>query len=597
MENIHSQNAGRKEKRPVAPAEELEKYKAFISASDIGAWEYFSETDFLWCNDLYFSMLGRDIKDYDMSGHANLKAAWIDLLHPDDLSNATSRFAAYVKKPEGIYESYFRMKHIDGSWVWIWSRGRLFQGTYDSLHPVLIGTHADITRHKNAEEAILRERVLLRTLIDTLPDVIYVKDIDGRKVIANRADVEYTGVSSEAGVIGKTDLDLFNNDIGRRGYNDDIRILKSGVPVINQEEYFLDSAGKTRWLLTTKIPVRDEYGRIIRLLGIGHDITARKQSDEELKKLNKDLYQQSQELGKQAEDLKALNKLLKQQKEQEVERAVAQGKFEMASEVLHDIGNAIVGLGSHINRINRALDQTNLESVKNLATFLMSQQVAIAGVIGATKAQALVEIIAGIIKTQTDNEGEIRGSVKELLNIITHIQEILNIQRQLVSGRSGKRQRVPVNLVKIIDDCRSMLFASLDKKGIRFKANIKPGDYTIKGDHTRLVQVLLNILKNSIEAIDLHAAEKKITIEMQTIGEVIELTVADNGHGFDAETGEMIFVRGFTTKANGTGLGLYNCRAIIESHNGSLEIKSDGPGRGAVAIIRFALSDSFKPLF
>jgi len=63
----------------------------------------------------------------------------------------------------------------------------------------------------------------------------------------------------------------------------------------------------------------------------------------------------------------------------------------------------------------------------------------------------------------------------------------------------------------------------------------------------------------------------------------------DNGQGFDAKTAELFFVRGFTTKKNGTGLGLYNCRAIIESHAGSFEIKSDGPGCGAVSTIRFAV--------
>ncbi len=240
----------------------LEQYKAFISASDIGAWEYFSEKqEFMWCNDIYFSLLGRNIADYDLSGDANLKDIWTDLLH-DPMrpgKSATVPVCCIVlKNPEDTYESYFRMKHQNGSWVWIWSRGRLFRDAHNGLHPVIIGTHVDITRHKKAEEAIQRERILLRTLIDNLPDTIYVKDIKGRKIIANKADVECIGCSSEDDVLGKTDLDLFNNDIGLRGYEDDMRIMKSGDAIINKEEYFLDASGKMRWLLTTKIPVRDE---------------------------------------------------------------------------------------------------------------------------------------------------------------------------------------------------------------------------------------------------------------------------------------------------------------------------------------------------
>jgi PAS domain S-box-containing protein len=590
---IDMQLTGPKEHRtlisPEIQSRKLEQYKEFISASDIGAWEYFSEADFVWCNDIYFSLLGRDKTDYDFSGQANLKDVWTDLLHPEDKENAINHFAAYLKNPGGTYEAYFRMKHSNGSWIWIWSRGRLFRDAQESSHPVIIGTHVDITRHKQAEEAIQRERILLRTLIDNLPDTIYVKDIEGRKIIANKADVECIGCSSEEEVLGKTDLDLFNNAIGLRGYEDDMRILKSGDAIINKEEYFLDDSGTMRWLLTTKIPVRDEYGRIIRLLGIGHDITVRKHSDEVLKKLNEDLCLQSQELSKQAEDLKALNQQLEKQKEQELEKAVAQSKFEIASEFLHDIGNAMVGLGAHLNRINRVVDQNNLNNIKSLTVFLKTHQTAIAGAIGQPKAAALIAITEGIESTQSDNTQEIHKSITELLNIITHIQEILNIQRQLVRGHKGIHERKPVNLENIIYDCRSMLFASIDKKGIQLVIDIKPGTYTIKGDHTKLMQVILNILKNSIEAINFETPEKKITIAMHTIGEVLELIISDNGQGFDAKTTNLFFVRGFTTKKNGTGLGLYNCRTIIESHAGSFEINSDGPDRGSVSVIRFAL--------
>ena len=85
----------------------------------------------------------------------------------------------------------------------------------------------------------------------------------------------------------------------------------------------------------------------------------------------------------------------------------------------------------------------------------------------------------------------------------------------MVRGHKGVHQRKPVNLESLINDCRSMLFASIDKKGIKVKINIKPGNYTIKGDHTKLMQVVLNILKNSIEAIDLNAEEKTIETRVE----------------------------------------------------------------------------------
>lgn len=566
-------------------SKDLKKYKALVKASNIGAWEYSVAEDFLWCNEIYFTMLGRNKVDYSVETK-NLDDAWTDLLHPDDKEKANKVFADYIKNPVGQYENYFRMCHADGSWIWIWSRGRLLDGLENTNSKIIIiGTHVDITKHKETEEVILQERILLRTLIDSLPDIIFIKDAEGRKVIANRADVSNIRAGTEADVIGKTDIELYPNEIGLRGFEDDMSVLKDGISILNKEEFFIDDDGKKRWMITSKIPVVDDNGKIIRLLGIGHNITARKESEEILNKLNQDLYAQS-------EELKVLNEQLTKQKEQELEKAIAQGKFEIASEVLHDIGNALVGFGSYLNRINRSLELNNLETIKSLAVFLKAQQTAIAGAIGSDKATALVTLTEGIANTHSDNQQETSASMRELMNIITHIQEILNIQRQFVKGHGMMGDRKPVNLESLIDNCRSMLFASLEKKGILFKVSVQAGLPIVKGDHTKLMQVILNVLKNSIEAIDLSEEDKQISISARLQGENIELVITDNGQGFSTETGKHFFERGFTTKKTGTGLGLYNCKSIIESHGGSFEINSDGPGLGAITTIKLDLQSS-----
>ncbi len=124
---------------------------------------------------------------------------------------------------------------------------------------------------------------MLRTLIDNLPDIIYVKDPDGRKIIANRADVLSVGAKSENEVLGKTDVELYKGDIGERGFHDDMEVLRTGNPLLDMEEFFYDEHGEKHWLLTSKVPVHDNNGAITHLLGIGHNITARKNAEESLK--------------------------------------------------------------------------------------------------------------------------------------------------------------------------------------------------------------------------------------------------------------------------------------------------------------------------
>ena len=145
----------------------------------------------------------------------------------------------------------------------------------------IAGINRDITDQKQAEEALAQERRLLRTLIDNLPDGIYAKDANGRKILANPADLKNLRCRTEADAIGKTDFDLFPPDIAEKFWADDQKVIH-GEPVINREEYFLNDAGEKRWLLTNKLPLRDQSGKIVGLVGIGSDITERKQAAEAL---------------------------------------------------------------------------------------------------------------------------------------------------------------------------------------------------------------------------------------------------------------------------------------------------------------------------
>jgi ligand-binding sensor domain-containing protein/signal transduction histidine kinase len=271
-----------------------------------------------------------------------------------------------------------------------------------------------------------------------------------------------------------------------------------------------------------------------------------------------------------------------------LDKAVAQGKFEIASDVLPDIGNAMVGFGSYLTRIRRLLDQEKPENLQKLADLFETRQTAMSTALGKDKANAVVTMLAGIAQTQISNLEEIKVSITEQLNIITHIQEILQIQRQYISGKETQ-ERKPVNLRAIINDCLSMLFSTIDRSGIAVSLYLPDDLPVIKGDRTKLMQVILTVLKNSQEAIGPDAVEKLISIRTILSADLLIIEIVDSGKGFDEETGRQLFTRGFTTKSSGAGLGLYNCLAIMESHEGSITISSKGPEQGAITTIKFTL--------
>lgn len=141
----------------------------------------------------------------------------------------------------------------------------------------------DITERKLAEEALLYERTLLRTIIDLIPDAVYVKDIEGRKIFANPKEVQLSGKKSEHEIIGKTDYDLYPDNESKKSRTEDDYVLQKGRPIIDFDGQLIDFNGNVHSLLISKVPLRDAHGKITGLVGVSHDITARRLTEEKLR--------------------------------------------------------------------------------------------------------------------------------------------------------------------------------------------------------------------------------------------------------------------------------------------------------------------------
>ncbi len=126
------------------------------------------------------------------------------------------------------------------------------------------------------EENLRNERLLLRTVIDNLPNSIYCKDLTGHKTLTNTADMLYSHFTSEYQVLGKTDFDLYPQKLAEGFYADDQLVMQTGRAIINKEEFILDENGQKQWLLTSKLPLKDGNGNVIGLVGFGNNITDRK---------------------------------------------------------------------------------------------------------------------------------------------------------------------------------------------------------------------------------------------------------------------------------------------------------------------------------
>ncbi len=141
----------------------------------------------------------------------------------------------------------------------------------------------DIGERLDTERKLRSERSMLRTLIDNIPDYIYVKDPNSHHIINNKAMVGLIGAESEAETLGKSSIDFFGHDVAENYLDEDKEILRSGKAMINFEESTVTKGGEQKYLLTTKVPLTDELGIVIGIVGISRDVTHQKETELDLR--------------------------------------------------------------------------------------------------------------------------------------------------------------------------------------------------------------------------------------------------------------------------------------------------------------------------
>lgn len=165
----------------------------------------------------------------------------------------------------------------------------------------------DARIQRRFEQQLRNEQALLRTVIDVLPVNIYVKDRDLRFVLMNRSQARLIGSDSPESMIGRQDSDFFPPEWVSEYARDERAIFKTGKPLLGREEPSISPDGKQLVMLTTKMPVRDESGQVVQIVGVSQDITARKESERQIEQLHENVRQHAEWLELTNKELEAFS--------------------------------------------------------------------------------------------------------------------------------------------------------------------------------------------------------------------------------------------------------------------------------------------------
>ena len=257
---------------------QLEKLKSLLAGKSeiakIGTWEYDIEKDSIhWCE------MTKKIHEVPEDFIPNIEKA-IDFYKNGYSRNTISMAFNNVMQFGRPWNEKLQIISAKGNEKWIIATGKPI---YDKDKLVgLIGTFQDITEQILSESKIKESEQLLKTLIDNLPINVYIKDIESRKILVNKAECDFAGVNSPKEILGKNDFDLYDKETARAFRDEDLEVINTFKPILGKESICRAKDGSLTSILVSKIPLFNAKNEIEGIVGMSLDITETRKAQSKL---------------------------------------------------------------------------------------------------------------------------------------------------------------------------------------------------------------------------------------------------------------------------------------------------------------------------
>ncbi len=411
------------------------------------------------------------------------------------------------------------------------------------------------------------DRALVAAFLENIPDKVFFKDRRSRFIAVSRSCVQNFGGATAAQIIGRTDFDFYAASHARPAYEDEQSIIRTGEPILNKVEREIWTDGRITWALTSRLPLRNHEGVIIGTFGLSKDITRQREMELALEQAHKEL----------------------------VDASRLAGMAEVATGVLHNVGNVLNSLNVSASVLATGLRQSKAESLAKIAAMLRERQGDLSAFLTTDpKGRRIPELIASLARHSLQERDRLIQEIGHLQKNIDHIKEIVSMQ-QAYATMIGVVE--PLDPQLLFEDALRMNAGSLLRHEVTVERDF-PFVPAALGERAKVLQILVNLIRNAKFACDDSGrGEKRIVLRLASAPGRVRLIVEDNGVGIPAENLTRIFGHGFTTRqrSGGHGFGLHSAANAAREMKGSLSVHSAGPGAGAAFTLELPVAPPAVP--
>ena len=427
------------------------------------------------------------------------------------------------------------------------------EGVNASIEIKVTERTAELTREnaerKKAELALRESQELYHSLVEQLPINVYRKDADGRFVYVNSRFCQIKGRTAEQ-ILGQTAEAIVSAAEAEQSAKEHELIMRTGQSM-EMEEMYPQPDGTNLYFQVVKLPVKNSEGRIIGSQGVHFDITLRKRAEAKLNEVHRQLLEASRQAG----------------------------MAEVATSVLHNVGNVLNSVNVSSSLIADKIRNSKVSSLTKVVTLMKEHEGDLAAFFTTNpKGKQVPGYLTGLAAHLIEEQAEILREAGTLLSSVMHIKEIVAMQ-QNYARTSGLLESLPV--VDLVEDALRMNADAIQRHHIKLVREFAETPPILVQKH-KVLQILVNLIRNAKHACDdAGRLDKQITLRVTSAGGRIKISVIDNGVGIPVENLTQIFGHGFTTRKEGHGFGLHSSALAAKEMGGSLAAFSDGSGQGA----------------